>query len=204
MDFRTAAEAQHSTGIAHIGHTPAKRSAVTQRGPYLPGHPLQPPFARSARSGWDAGKCRSEPHGGDERRQSLSHARRAVDPGWRGVRDAPAAAPGGGHHPGERSADQPGAAVDPAGAHLDSRDGGDRRGAHRLGAHWALEYQRVGILNVRHSRADRFHRLGPGAGFTLVELMVVLLVLVMLATIAAPRVTKYLRKAKQQTAKVQV
>jgi general secretion pathway protein G len=41
-------------------------------------------------------------------------------------------------------------------------------------------------------------------GFTLVELMVVLLVLVMLATIAAPRVTKYLRKAKQQTAKVQV
>jgi general secretion pathway protein G len=41
-------------------------------------------------------------------------------------------------------------------------------------------------------------------GFTLLELMVVLLVLALLATIAAPRVTKSLRKAKAQTAKVQV
>lgn len=41
-------------------------------------------------------------------------------------------------------------------------------------------------------------------GFTLVELMVVLLILAMLTTIAAPRVTKYLGKAKVQTAKVQV
>lgn len=42
------------------------------------------------------------------------------------------------------------------------------------------------------------------AGFTLIELMVVLLILAMLTTIAAPRVTKYLGKAKAQTAKVQV
>jgi general secretion pathway protein G len=42
------------------------------------------------------------------------------------------------------------------------------------------------------------------AGFTLIELMVVLLILAMLTTIAAPRVTKYLSKAKSQTAKVQV
>jgi general secretion pathway protein G len=42
------------------------------------------------------------------------------------------------------------------------------------------------------------------AGFTLVELMVVLVILGMLAAIAAPRVTKYLRKAKTQTAVVQV
>lgn len=40
--------------------------------------------------------------------------------------------------------------------------------------------------------------------FTLIELMVVLLILVMLATIAAPRVTKYLGKAKSQTAKIQI
>jgi len=40
--------------------------------------------------------------------------------------------------------------------------------------------------------------------FTLIELMVVLLILAMLTTIAAPRVTKYLRKAKTETAKVQV
>jgi len=41
-------------------------------------------------------------------------------------------------------------------------------------------------------------------GFTLLELMVVLLILALLATIAAPRVTKYLQKAKSQTARIQV
>lgn len=45
---------------------------------------------------------------------------------------------------------------------------------------------------------------GKHAGFTLLELMVVLLILALLGTIAAPRVTKYLRKAKSQTAKIQV
>ena len=42
------------------------------------------------------------------------------------------------------------------------------------------------------------------SGFTLLELMVVLLILALLATIAAPRVTKYLRKAKTETARIQV
>jgi general secretion pathway protein G len=41
-------------------------------------------------------------------------------------------------------------------------------------------------------------------GFTLLELMVVLLILALIATIAAPQVTKYLRKAKRETAKIQV
>ena len=50
---------------------------------------------------------------------------------------------------------------------------------------------------------DRTRR-SPTSGFTLIELMVVLLVLVFLASIAAPRVTHYLQRAKVEAAKVQV
>lgn len=45
------------------------------------------------------------------------------------------------------------------------------------------------------------NRLG---GFTLLELMVVLMILALLASIVAPRVTHYLSRAKVQTAKLQV
>jgi general secretion pathway protein G len=41
-------------------------------------------------------------------------------------------------------------------------------------------------------------------GFTLLELMVVLLILALIASIAAPQVTKHLRKAKVEAAKIQV
>lgn len=41
-------------------------------------------------------------------------------------------------------------------------------------------------------------------GFTLLELMVVLVILALLGTVAAPRITKHLRDAKVQTAKIQV
>ena len=41
-------------------------------------------------------------------------------------------------------------------------------------------------------------------GFTLLELMIVLLILGLLCSIAAPRVSKYLAKAKTETAKIQI
>jgi len=48
------------------------------------------------------------------------------------------------------------------------------------------------------------HAMAALAGFTLLELMVVMLILALLATIAAPQVMKHLSKAKSQTAKIQI
>lgn len=50
----------------------------------------------------------------------------------------------------------------------------------------------------------RFACARQSMGFTLIELMVVLVILAMLAAIAAPRLTKSLGKAKHQTAQIQV
>lgn len=60
--------------------------------------------------------------------------------------------------------------------------------------HGAMQLQASGHRGLRRNFS----------GFTLIELMVVLLILAMLTTIAAPRVTKYLSKAKSGAAKVQV
>jgi general secretion pathway protein G len=56
----------------------------------------------------------------------------------------------------------------------------------------------VGIVVERRSGVQ------GRAGFTLLELMVVLVILALLGSIAAPRVMKYLGKAKTQTAKIQI
>ena len=52
----------------------------------------------------------------------------------------------------------------------------------------------ISLYNTKHR----------STGFTLLELMVVLLILALLATVAAPEVIKHLRKAKAETAKVQI
>jgi general secretion pathway protein G len=58
------------------------------------------------------------------------------------------------------------------------------------------------ICQPRYPR--RCVRSSCNLGFTLIELMVVLLILALLSTIAAPRVARSLSKAKIQTARIQV
>lgn len=53
----------------------------------------------------------------------------------------------------------------------------------------------------KHARSAR---AGREAGFTLLELLVVLGILALLATFAAPQVLRYLGKARTETAKIQI
>ena len=62
-------------------------------------------------------------------------------------------------------------------------------------------WQRSATAMTKRTRTTTSARL---SGFTLLELMVVLMILALLASIVAPRVTHYLSRAKVETAKLQV
>jgi len=53
-------------------------------------------------------------------------------------------------------------------------------------------------------RAMARHRYSPQAGFTLVELLVVLIILGLIAAFAVPRVIQYVGGAKTDTARIQI
>jgi len=57
---------------------------------------------------------------------------------------------------------------------------------------------------VRGRRPDRIPRRSHEAGFTLVELLVVMVIMVLLASLVAPRVMGYLGSSRTKTAKVQI
>lgn len=63
------------------------------------------------------------------------------------------------------------------------------------------------LLNLRQQQALQrrvAHRGHSEAGFTLLELLVVLGIIALLATVAAPQVLQYLGKARTETAKAQI
>jgi general secretion pathway protein G len=59
-------------------------------------------------------------------------------------------------------------------------------------------------MNVDTSRTRRDPHRSHEAGFTLVELLVVMVILVLLASLVAPRVVGYLGSSRTKTAKVQI
>lgn len=64
--------------------------------------------------------------------------------------------------------------------------------------------QLLSIGSLRRSRSIQTNRPTPDSGFTLVELLVVLVILVMLASLVGPRVLGYIGSSKSKAAKVQI
>lgn len=60
-------------------------------------------------------------------------------------------------------------------------------------------------MTYRHSSSrEQPRRGGREAGFTLVEMLVVLGILALVATLVAPQVLRYLSRAKSETARIQI
>ena len=57
---------------------------------------------------------------------------------------------------------------------------------------------------LKHKPAHALCRLPYGRGFSLIELMIVLVILGLIAGIVGPQAMKYLGKGKSQSAKVQI
>ncbi len=64
------------------------------------------------------------------------------------------------------------------------------------------------VSNINDGESKSFTEKGArasrDAGFTLLELLVVLGIIALLATVAAPQVLRYMGKAKSETAKAQI
>jgi general secretion pathway protein G len=68
---------------------------------------------------------------------------------------------------------------------------------------WRFDF-RAHLMSARHKQRSAIARAACEAGFTLVELLVVLVILVLLASIIGPQVIGYLSSSRAKTAHIQV
>ena len=67
-----------------------------------------------------------------------------------------------------------------------------------------LRRSKAGRIRSREDGCARHATIGSDAGYTLLELLVVLTILVLIAALAAPQVLSYLGQARSQAAQVQI